>query len=529
MTLRVDKNHQLLAEGPEGELGVLCQEVEVIRNRENLLTGDLSVELGIWADGERKQFEVDRAAFLEGRFMTELMRKGLVISATKENIEALTDYLIEAAESAPTEYFHVKLGFATRGETRFYLTDTAAGSSKESHFHDPKLTRPKGSLDKWKNMVHEDVMGHTPLELALGISFSAPISHILQEEGMCAEVPIWAIIGKSSTGKTTALRLMASVYGSPEEGTGFLQDFNATENAFFRQLSNGMGVPHIIDEATMKSGGDVSSMIYRLSKGSDKARCESSGELKERSRFSDPVIISGECSLTDKSTSNLGVQARMVELNLPWTEDAEHARRLTQKVKQNYGTAIAPIADTLLRFQAKPTEIRNEFQRQLEKMRELVGSVPGPEERLLNMYATVLVGTRLAGKILDLRFDCNAIRAELAGVHRENADNRNLARKLYDGIQDKIAQHSSHFPKENSELLPPGFWGQRSSKDGKSVTWVTEDTFQRFADELRFGNYKQLLHDMAEQGLVWKSDTHYLHRHPLWSRKVKCYCLIDGV
>lgn len=75
MTLRVDKNHQLLAEGPDGELGVLCQEVEVIRSRENLLTGDITIELGIWADGERKQFEVDRAAFLEGRFMTEELLK----------------------------------------------------------------------------------------------------------------------------------------------------------------------------------------------------------------------------------------------------------------------------------------------------------------------------------------------------------------------------------------------------------------------------------------------------------------------
>ena len=98
------------------------------------------------------------------------------------------------------------------------------------------------------------------MELALVIGLVAPVAHLLQEAKLFSEVPIICLTGQSSTGKTTALRLMASVFDSPEEKQGLIKGFNSTPTAIFAMLE-GYGFPNIVDESTASQIKDFAPLI----------------------------------------------------------------------------------------------------------------------------------------------------------------------------------------------------------------------------------------------------------------------------
>ena len=106
-------------------------------------------------------------------------------------------------------------------------------------------------------------------------------------------------------------------------------------------------------------------MIYSLSKSMEKLRCNPDGSLKERRTFSGTVVITGEQSLLENSTANLGLYARVVEFTLRWTDDPDHAIRISQGFRANYGTAIVPYAKYLLKLQQRPDVLEKASTRSL--------------------------------------------------------------------------------------------------------------------------------------------------------------------
>ncbi|MDM5509887.1 DUF927 domain-containing protein, partial [Staphylococcus aureus] len=60
---------------------------------------------------------------------------------------------------------------------------------------------------------------------------------------------IFSFTGQSSTGKSTAAMLAASVAGNPTKGTeNLFRSWNATRNALEGYLSGNYGVPIVLDE-----------------------------------------------------------------------------------------------------------------------------------------------------------------------------------------------------------------------------------------------------------------------------------------
>lgn len=530
MMLQPNELHQLCEEDIKtGELEVLCEEVTVLRRKEDLLTGKIQLELGLWCNGKLKCFEMDRALLCGKRFLRTLMGQGLSVVDDKDTAEAIGQYLLTTEQNAPNVSTHAALGFADLHGSMVYLADTVIGTSVKSNFHEPTMTAPKGTLDSWKELMEAEVLGRDNLELALAIGVSAPVAHLLRENRLYTENPIWALIGQSSTGKTTALRLMASVFGSPEEDTGIINDLNTTENALLQLFGEHKGWPMIIDEATSQPKWDFASTVYYLSKGKDKNRCSRSSETIKPRTFSGTVIISGESSLVGQSRQTLGMYARMVELTLDWTEDADHARRLADGCRKNYGTAIVPIAENLLQWQRdSPDVFHKEFSKELQRLREKIGKVSGPEERHLNMYATVIFSAKSIKKVLGLSLDIKKMRDLLTDIHRKAPKSNTVAERLYDAILDEIATHGGHFPKTNkqNQLVLSDMWGERSNRGGKTVVWITEQTFARFAKKHNFPNYKGYLSELSSRGLLEKFHDRYLEKHRIGNSIVKCYCLI---
>ena len=530
-----DSKHMLLfEESDSGGLQELCEEIFVKEQREDLLSEDITLIIGLWKHGRLKIFDLDRGE-LNQKIPTKFLKQGLTILPTPDNIEELYDQLLESDKVAPTYYQHRQLGFRQLEDKLVFLADRPIGDisppKDESRYYLPAVTEPKGTLESWLTVVQQDVIGHINLELALAIGLSAPIAYLLREQKVIAEIPIWALIGQSSTGKTTALRLMASIYGSPEESTGLINDLNATENAFYRSLSDSTGLPLIVDEATCKSNWDFSTTIYNLSKGQDKKRCKTSGELRERFSFSGAIVISGENSLFEQSSANLGIYARMVELTLPWTDDAMHARRISKGFRRNYGTAVYPFMETLLVLGTNRSDVLERlFDDELKMLKDMEKTVTGVDERVMNMYATVTVAAIIAKQVFHLPLHVKKIRELLIKQHGEVSREQTVAETFYYKLLDYVTRNRQYFSQTSgsgkSPLLPINQWGEFATRNMSPVIWITAETFRGFADKVNFSNYKQHLAQLEQQGLiVGFGDNHYTQKHRIGNTKLPCYCI----
>lgn len=530
-------NHRLCADESEENSIEICEEIFVQEQYEDLFSGEITLKMGLWHRGVLKTFTIDRGELCDG-IPAEFFKQGLTLLPCRENVEEVLDYVLDTDKVAQLLYRHRQLGFRTLDNKHIFLADKPIGdispAKSDSRYYLPDVTAPKGTLKTWLNCVERDIIGHVNLELLLAISLSAPIAYLLREKKVLAEIPIWALIGESSSGKTTGLRVMASVFGSPEEGTGLIKDLNSTENAFFRSLSDSMGLLLIIDEATCKANWDFSKIVYNLSKGLDKNRCKSNGELRERLSFSGAIVISGENSLFGQSQANLGMYARMVELTLPWTEDAEHARQISQDFRRNYGTAVYPFLETLLTLESEyPDVLEKLFYNELQNLKSSAKTVSGVDERIFNMYAIVTVAAIIARQVLKIPLHIKKIRQLLLKQHGEVPITQSVAENFYNALMDYIARNGTHFlNKSNSNQnlsFPSNQWGEYSTRNMKSVIWITAETFREFAkSDMKLDNYKQHLSELHRMGLIEKFGcNHYTQNHNIGKVKMPCYCVIN--
>lgn len=174
----------------------------------------------------------------------------------------------------------------------FVLPDGAFGSGGEEWLfeldgaHTFKL---KGTLAGWRDEVARLCRGNSRLVFAVSLAFASP----LLQPG-CAESGGFHLRSNSSDGKTTALRVAASVCGGPD----YMQRWRATDNGLEALAMQHCDAPLLLDEIAQidpKAAGDVA---YMLANGGGKTRSERTG-TRTRARLSWRVLFlsAGEIGL----------------------------------------------------------------------------------------------------------------------------------------------------------------------------------------------------------------------------------------
>ena len=529
-------DNALVCVDESGEVqGKLCERIELLKKSADLLTGDTTIEIAIWVGGVPEVYQVDREKLIPKNLYTMLLQKGVNISGDPDTLASLSEYLFDKDSELPIQYSHNQLGFVETNDGIVFLHKKPIGNLKdakiESEFNSTGEIDSKGSVDSWAKMVQEEVLGHTYLELALAIAASAPIVHLLRLEGAYAEVPIVALVGASSTGKTSTLRLMASMFGSPLEGTGLIKDLNATKNAFFKDLGQRQGFPLLIDEAMLKRDWSLSNAIYELSKGIEKATCTSTRKLNERSTFSGTVVLTSEKNILDDGEITEGKLARFLELNFPWFDNADHAMRVNSKVNANFGTAAKPYLEYVVSNYLDNNNFFNSlFEEELNKLDELDFIKDNIERRLMNIYATIIVAARTVNEALKINLDVAIIRDLLVNNHMQKAPVESQALALYDHLMQKIHLNASYFPIKGTKKPPVSLFGrmmgQIEEKGDQRVVFIMDETFNKFALE-KFANYATLVPILADKGMMLKDKhRHYKFKRTFEIGKVPCYGLI---
>jgi uncharacterized protein (DUF927 family) len=267
----------------------------------------------------------------------------------------------------------------------YVLPDAVIGDSDEiTVFQNPQAVAPAfseaGTLEAWRDSVARLASGNSRLVFSLSVALAAPLAALADEASGG-----FHLRGESSTGKTTALKIAASIWGHPDK---YPRQWRSTDNGL-----EGLAALHndgllILDELKQCDPRKAGEIAYLLANGQGKARANRSGAARDPWRWRLLFLSSGEQSLSALMAQAghkpaAGQEIRMADI----AADAgagmgafetlhEHAtpdvfaKALCDAALVNHGTAGVAWLRHLVENREKVTR------QMLEPMRQFVAGVP---------------------------------------------------------------------------------------------------------------------------------------------------------
>lgn len=241
----------------------------------------------------------------------ELLRLGLRIAPGSAIKKCLVEYItnvetIERARCVLSTGWHGKCFvlphkvFGVSNELVLLQTDTHVAT-------DYCVT---GTLENWQKDVAAKCIGNSRLILAISLAFAAPLLNITRSESGG-----FHLRGESSTGKSTALFVGASVWG----GRNYVQNWRATDNGL-----EGLAMQHndtllVLDELSQIDPRYAGEVAYMLANGQGKVRASKNGTARQRYSWRLLFLSSGEISLSSHmleagKKAKAGQEIRMVDV-----------------------------------------------------------------------------------------------------------------------------------------------------------------------------------------------------------------------
>ncbi len=181
----------------------------------------------------------------------ELLQKGIRFNESDSAL--VIDYLLKSESSAEMVYGYVKHGWDLHNDNlvfRSYKCLSNNPNHKNYIYQGSFDLMPTGTLDKWTEMVKNEVIGNLPLEFVLVASFASPILSLLNHSYDLGSIII-NLANTSSKGKTTAAMLAVSLFSNPNQNRGTAISYNATENSLQEHIAKCNGLTVALDEAAV--------------------------------------------------------------------------------------------------------------------------------------------------------------------------------------------------------------------------------------------------------------------------------------
>ena len=168
----------------------------------------------------------------------------------------------------------------------------------------------KGTPDAWRERVGALCVGNSRLAFAVACAFAGPL---LRPAGM--ESGGIHVRGDSSSGKTTVLKVAASVYG----GAGYLQRWRTTDNALEAIAAQHSDCLLILDELSQVDPKTAGECAYMLANEQGKARATRTGTPRARQTWRLLFLSAGELGLSDHMAEGMkrikvGQETRMADI-----------------------------------------------------------------------------------------------------------------------------------------------------------------------------------------------------------------------
>jgi uncharacterized protein (DUF927 family) len=154
--------------------------------------------------------------------------------------------------------------------------------------------RQCGTLKDWKATVGSLAADHRLLRFSIATALAGTLLDIGGFESGC-----FHFFGKSSEGKTTCLRVAASVWGSGADG-GYVRTWRATANGLEAAFAGASDTCLPLDELGQVEGRELGQALYMATGGVGKQRMRRDATLKPSHSWRVMVLSSGEFPIETK-------------------------------------------------------------------------------------------------------------------------------------------------------------------------------------------------------------------------------------
>lgn len=250
-----------------------------------------------------------------GEYRAALLNMGLRIATSPTARNRLTEYI---QTRRPSEFASCtdRIGWhPTEGGAAYVLPHQTIGDDAErivfqSDSQMENTFRVRKDAAAWRDRIGALCAGNSRLVFAVACAFAGPL---LRPASM--ESGGFHLRGDSSSGKTTALRLAASVNGGPS----YMQRWRTTDNALEAIAAQHCDALLILDELAQVEGKVAGECAYMLANEQSKARATRGGAPRARLSWRLLFLSAGELGLADHMAEGMkrartGQEVRMADI-----------------------------------------------------------------------------------------------------------------------------------------------------------------------------------------------------------------------
>ncbi|MBB2165379.1 DUF927 domain-containing protein [Gluconacetobacter sp. 1b LMG 1731] len=274
-------------------------------------------------DGVRHEEAFPRAMFSgeAGELRSRLANGGLTLAASAAAKNAFTEWLALIATEERARSV-TRIGWHAFGSGSVYVLPSATfGMADErvvlqQETPEPDLFGVSGTVEEWRNRIGALCRGNSRLVLSASAAFAAPLLTLMGEDGGG-----FSLMGASRLGKSTALRVAASVCGGTMQAgaEGYVRSWRATGNALESVALAACDGLLCLDELGQLDPREAGDTAYMLSNGAGKARASRTGGARAVTRWKILFLSTGERTLADMNAeagraTKAGQEVRFVDI-----------------------------------------------------------------------------------------------------------------------------------------------------------------------------------------------------------------------
>nr|WP_314616164.1 DUF927 domain-containing protein [uncultured Pseudomonas sp.] len=379
----------------------------------------------------------------------QLFGMGVIIALKKRS--AFMEYLLE---QAPQEMFSTTSRPGWHESGAFVLPRRTIGTDRVRFQglggSEAELFGVRGDLAAWQQQVAAKCQGNPVLTLAIGCALAGPLLSLVGVLGGGVH-----LVGDSSSGKSLAQLVGASVWGAPKL---FAASWDMTKGGLEIEAATRNDTLLPLDEIKRADPKRVQEMAYALSNGQGKGTMDRNRQGRPKLAWCLLALSSGERSLSEHaaiagSPAHAGAELRMVDVNagtrtyrafdeLHGMEGAAFHRMLTVSTTQHHGHLGPAFVERLI-----GSDDRSGLEEDFTRVRSQFPDDNAQAGRVADRFAVIALASEMAIAYGLLPWPAGSALADalllygewLAGVGSGNAEDR----QILSSIADFIDRHGS--------------------------------------------------------------------------------------
>ena len=407
-------------------------------------------------DGIRERFfRIDIADLSDINAVTSYCNKNYLLFSQCFKI-CVQDRILQQTRKADKKgivsYENTCLGWRILDGKKVFLYDeTILPNGKVSKCTRPVSAFKRGSEDEYDKLLDEQVYPSIPLSIAYVLSFCGVIASRLKD--LCdLGVLLVGLSGTTSTGKTTALQLMASVWGDARDNSSFLNRNNASEIGFYAQFAGMYGPCICFDDINTNKKMDMSGFIYNICKGLGRIVAKTTGTVDDsREGYDGIAITTTETPLLECVDKLQGLEVRILDLNnVSWTsssEQSEHIKEVIYNHSGFKGIKFARFIETL-----SDENLKTRYDAALDEVRNLQVKTDALSKRISKKFAVILSTARLLNELFGDKLNCDRIIEFIIALEQSQVEERDAALYTYEYFKSLFLNNVKTFNIRKDEV-----------------------------------------------------------------------------